>query len=120
MQILIVDDVKTDRELVGRVVTSAGHEPIYASDGTEAINLARAHQPAMIFLDVVMAGMNGFNTCRELKKAPDTAGIPVVLVTSKNADSDKFWGRKQGADEYVSKPFTPDTILALIKRFTQR
>ena len=110
MQILIVDDAQTDRELLARVVTGSGHQVISASDGKEAINLAKTHKPALIFLDVVMPAMDGFATCRALKKDPDTAAIPVVLVTTKGAESDKFWGKKQGADDHIAKPYDFDAL----------
>lgn len=117
--VLIVDDVKTDRELMGKVVTAAGHIPVYASDGDEALTVAKQANPALIFLDVVMGRMNGFNACRQLKHDPATAAIPVVLVTSKSTESDKFWGKKQGADDHVGKPFTPESLTAIIKRFVR-
>ena len=114
--ILIVDDVQTDRELIGRVVTSAGHQTAYASDGNEAIAKAKELHPALIFMDVVMPNLNGFNACRLLKQDPSLKAIPVVLVTSKGTESDVFWGKKQGADDHLAKPFTPDSLLAILKR----
>jgi twitching motility two-component system response regulator PilH len=117
--ILIVDDVQTDREIMGRIVVNAGHRPAYASDGAEAVAAARANRPALILLDVVMPKVNGFNACRELKKGADTANIPVVLVTSKSTDSDRFWGKKQGADDHIAKPFTAETLTAVIRRFVR-
>ena len=118
MQILIVDDVQTDRDLLTRTVIGSGHQVIAAADGKEAINLAKAHKPGLIFLDVVMPSMDGFATCRQLKKDPETASIPVVLVTTKSGDSDRFWGKKQGADDHIAKPWTKDTIEAVIRRFS--
>ena len=117
--ILIVDDAQTDRELLGKVVSGGGHVPAYATDGEQALSRAKETRPALIFLDVVMPGANGFQTCRKLKQDPDTKGIPVVLVTSKGAESDRFWGQKQGADEHVAKPFTPQTILDVLRRFVR-
>jgi twitching motility two-component system response regulator PilH len=117
--ILVVDDVQTDRELLGKVVQNSGHTVVYATDGDEAVEKAKKTKPALIFLDVVMARMNGFNACRKLKQDPETAKTPVVLVTSKNADSDRFWGQKQGADDHIAKPFTPDSIMAVIKRYVR-
>lgn len=117
MQILIVDDAQTDRDLLARVVIGSGHQVINASDGKEALNLAKAHKPGLIFLDVVMPNMDGFATCRALKKDPDTASIPVVLVTTKGGDSDKFWGKKQGADDHIAKPWTKDAIETVIRRY---
>lgn len=117
--ILVVDDVQTDRELVGKVVASAGHQTVYASDGQEAIAKAKALKPALIFMDVVMPVQDGFKTTRALKGDPETAKIPVVLVTSKGTESDKFWGKRQGADDHVAKPFTPDALLEIIRRYAR-
>lgn len=115
--ILVVDDAQTDRELLGRVVNSSGHRAILAQDGKEAIDLAKQHKPALIFLDVVMPMMDGFATCRKLRKDPDTSEIPIVLVTSKATESDMFWGKKQGATEHVGKPWSPTVIEEMIKRY---
>lgn len=117
--ILVVDDAQTDRELLARVVNNAGHRALLAADGKEAISLAKQHKPAMIFLDVVMPVMDGFATCRHLRKDPETAQIPVILVTSKATDSDVFWGKKQGASEHVGKPWTPSVIDEIIKRYAR-
>ena len=117
--ILIVDDVQTDRELIGMVVSKAGFHAVYAADGAEAIAKAKQLKPTMIFLDVVMPVQDGFKTCRDLKKDPDTAKIPVVLVTSKSGDSDKFWGQKQGAVDHISKPFSKDHLLGCIRMYAR-
>jgi twitching motility two-component system response regulator PilH len=114
--ILIIDDVKTDRDLLGKVVTTSGHHPEYAVDGQDGIVKARALKPALILLDVMMPNLNGFETCRKLKADPETASIPVVLVTSKGGESDKFWGQKQGANDHVVKPFTTKSLTAVISR----
>src|SRR5437763_677923 len=118
-KILIVDDVQTDREILGRVVAQSGHSPVYAADGEQGVAAAREVQPALILLDVVMPGQDGYKACRTLKNDPDTAKIPIVLVTSKGADSDKFWGKRQGADDIVTKPFLADTILNVIRRYVR-
>jgi CheY-like chemotaxis protein len=117
--ILIIDDVQTDRELLGSVVSTAGHHPLYAHDGREALTVAKEKRPALILLDVVMPVQDGFKTCRTLKSDPDTAKIPVVLVTSKNTDSDRFWGKKQGADDLIGKPYTPEAMLGIIRRYVR-
>jgi twitching motility two-component system response regulator PilH len=116
-KILIVDDVETDRLLLGGVVRKAGHDPLYASDGDVAVQQAKAVKPALVFMDVVMPKLNGFNACRMIKQDAETKQIPVVLVTSKGMDSDKFWGKKQGADEHMPKPFTPEQVMEVIRRF---
>ncbi len=115
--ILIVDDVSTDRELLNRAVSAMGHRTITAENGAQALIVAKANRPAMILLDVVMPQMDGFATCRALKKDPDTASIPIVLVTSKNNESDRFWGRKQGADDHIGKPWNKDAIEVVVRRY---
>lgn len=117
--VLIVDDVQTDRDLLGKVVAGAGHTVTFAADGDEVIAKAKESKPALILLDVVMQRMNGFNACRLLKQDPETKAIPVVLVTSKSTESDKFWGKKQGADDHIGKPFTPDSIVSVLKRYVR-
>jgi twitching motility two-component system response regulator PilH len=115
--VLVVDDVKTDRELMGRVVSAAGHRAEYAESGDEAVKKAKTLKPALILLDVVMPGTDGFAACRALHKDPDTSSIPVVLVTQKATEADQFWGKKQGCADYVTKPFTPEQMTQVIRRF---
>ena len=117
--ILVVDDVQTDRELLGKVVSKAGHQPIFAETGQEAIEKAKLVHPALIFMDVVMPTQDGFKTTRELKKDPVTSRIPIVLVTSKSTDIDRSWGKRQGADDHVSKPFESSTVVEIINRYTR-
>ncbi|HYU14439.1 MAG TPA: response regulator [Candidatus Acidoferrum sp.] len=119
MNILIVDDMQTDRQILGGIVLQTGHQPIYASDGTEVLSAVKASRPALILLDVVMAGQDGYKTCRSLKADPETARIPVVLVTSKSSESDKFWGRRQGAEDFVVKPYRAQTIVDTIHRYVR-
>ena len=115
--ILVVDDVQTDRDLIGKVVLSTGNHPEYASDGEEAVEKAKQVKPALILLDVVMPKQDGFATCRKLKKDAETGKTPVVLVTSKNTETDRFWAEKQGADGFIVKPFTPDDLVKIIRKF---
>ncbi|MFN0247063.1 MAG: PleD family two-component system response regulator [Kofleriaceae bacterium] len=115
--ILIVDDVPTDRELLTRAVANMGHRTLTAENGAQALLVAKANKPNLILLDVVMPQMDGFATCRALKKDADTTSIPVVLVTSKNNESDRFWGRKQGADDHVGKPWNKEAIELVIRRY---
>jgi twitching motility two-component system response regulator PilH len=115
--ILVVDDVQTDRELIGKVVSATGNHPEYAADGDEAVEKARTLHPALILLDVVMPKQDGFATCRSLKKDPETSGIPVVLVTQKSSETDRFWGEKQGAADFIAKPFSPDQMATVIRKF---
>ena len=115
--VLIVDDSQTDRELAAKVVKEAGHHVEFAADGEEGANKARTLKPALILLDVVMPRQDGFATCRKLKKDGETSAIPIVLITSKGTETDRFWGEKQGADGYVVKPYTPDDLSRAIRKF---
>lgn len=118
-KILVVDDVMTDREILGKVVTRMGHSPIFAADGVQAVSAARDVQPSLILLDVVMPEMDGFKVCRTLKADARTARIPIILVTSKGGASDRFWGRKQGAEDHITKPYTIEAMEAVIRRHTR-
>jgi CheY-like chemotaxis protein len=115
--ILIADDTASEAALMASVVQQLGHVAQTVSDGEACLNTAKSIKPALILLDVVMPKMDGFNTCRKLKKDPDLAQIPVIIVTSKNQESDKFWAERQGANRYIAKPFTPDGLAAAIKVF---
>jgi twitching motility two-component system response regulator PilH len=113
--ILIADDTPSEAALMASVVEKLGHEARTVPDGEALLSTARTLKPALILLDVVMPRLDGFNTCRKLKRDPELAATPVIMVTSKNQASDKFWAEKQGANRFVTKPFTPDTLADAIK-----
>lgn len=115
--VLIVDDVASVREVIGKVVSSLGHTPVYANDGGEAVEKARQVNPQLILMDVVMPNQDGFNTCRQIKSDEKLKEIPVVLVSSKSSESDKFWGQKQGANDMLAKPFTDDSLSAMVRKY---
>jgi len=115
--ILIADDTASEAALMANVVQQLGHVAQTVTDGEACLSTAKTLKPALILLDVVMPKMDGFNTCRKIKKDPDLAKIPVIMVTSKNQDSDKFWAERQGANRFISKPFTPDSLAEAIKAF---
>ena len=114
--ILVVDDSPTEQKLVAAALTARGYRVITANDGEEALEKAAKEQPQLVVLDVVMPKKNGFQVCRQLKAAPLTEKIKVLLLTSKSQESDKFWGMKQGADGYLTKPFAGDDLLASVTR----
>lgn len=116
-KILIVDDIRSDVQLMADTLRTAGYECIRASNGMEAIERARAGQPDLILLDIVMPGQDGFATCRQLKRDAATKHIPVVIVSSKNGESDRFWGQRQGASDYLTKPFSPSDLLAIVRKY---
>ncbi len=115
-KILIADDSPTEVRIFQRALASLGHTLLVAADGDEAERVVRAESPDLLVLDVVMPGKNGFALCRELKADPDHAEMPIIIVTSKDQDADQFWGRRQGADEYLVKPFEPPALVAACRR----
>jgi twitching motility two-component system response regulator PilH len=113
-RILIIDDNATETALMVNALTEAGHECFSATSGEAGELFAQNHLPDLILLDVVMPGRDGFQTCRSIKKHPATAQTPVILVTTKSGESDRFWGMKQGASGYLTKPFDKIALLKLI------
>ena len=110
-KVLCVDDVNADLTNIEKIVSAEGHFVSTAVNGKDALIKARAEKPSIIFLDVNMPEMDGFAAMRELKKDPETKAIPIVLVTGKNQKADKLWAQMQGANGFVSKPYTPEQIL---------
>lgn len=115
-KVLVVDDSKTDRVNLQKIVADAGIMVLTASTGDEGIRKAKAEKPDLIFLDIIMDEMDGFQTCRTLARDEDTRGIPIVMVSCKNQKADKVWAEAQGATAYITKPYTPDQILDQISR----
>ncbi len=117
-KVLIVDDIRSELQMMTDALRPAGYDCIRATNGVEAIERARTDQPDLILLDIVMPGQDGFATCRQLKKDSATKDIPIVLVSSKSGDSDRFWGQRQGASDYLTKPFTPADLLSMVRKYT--
>ena len=111
-KVMVVDDSPTDLKLMSEPFLAEGYDLITAKDGEEALRKAEAEQPDLIVLDVIMPKRNGFNVCRHIKNSIKLKDIKVILLTSKNQESDKFWGEKQGADAYMTKPFSGEDLLA--------
>lgn len=115
-KVLVADDSATQVALLQSAVSEAGHVSVVATNGDEALRLATSEKPALILLDVVMPNTDGFQVCRRLRKQPETANTPIVLVTSKGQETDKFWGIRQGANEYVVKPFETKALADIIRK----
>ena len=113
--ILIVEDTISELELMSHYLRESGYNVINAIGAKEALNKVIEQKPDVIVTDVVMPGMSGFELCRRLKAHPDTGKIPIVICSSKNQEIDRLWGMKQGADAYLTKPFTREQILRAIK-----
>jgi twitching motility two-component system response regulator PilH len=109
--ILIVDDSPTEVHVMQKALEKGGYRTAVAADGQEGIRLAREMHPDLIFMDIVMPGMNGFQATRALVNDPDTSRIPIVMVTSKNQETDRIWGLRQGAVDYMVKPVSPSELV---------
>lgn len=103
-QILIVDDSPTEIHVLSTFLNKLGHKVTTAENGEAGIAKARAEKPDLILMDVVMPGMNGFQATRQLSKDDETAGIPIIIVTTKDQETDRVWGLRQGAKDYLTKP----------------
>ena len=116
-KILIADDSLAELQLLQQTLQSTGHTIVTVMDGDAAEAKAKSEKFDLIILDVIMPKKNGFQVCREIKTNDSTKNIPVIMVTSKDQESDKFWGMKQGADEYLTKPFKPEDLLKTVKKY---
>ncbi|HEX4956177.1 MAG TPA: response regulator [Thermoanaerobaculia bacterium] len=114
--VLVVEDSPTEMSLILNTLGGSGFRLVTATNGEEAISKVGSERPSLVLLDVVLPGKNGFQVCRELKMSPENRHLKVILLTSKNQESDRFWGLKQGADDYVVKPFEGGALLATMKR----
>jgi twitching motility two-component system response regulator PilH len=113
-RILIVDDSPTERHVLNEMLTKAGYMVFACDNGDDAIAKAKQIMPDLILMDVVMPGLNGFQATRAISRDLDTKDIPIVLCTSKSKETDKIWGMRQGARDYVVKPVDRDELLAKI------
>ena len=114
-KVLIVDDSNTDRVNLVNIIENAGMSAISAASGSEALVKARKDKPDLIFLDIVIDEMDGYQTCRSLTNDDETNSIPVIMVSSKKQRADKIWAKQQGAKSYIEKPYTAEQILDEIK-----
>lgn len=114
--IMIVEDSPTDRKIAESVCSENGYMIITVTEGDKVLATAIEKQPDLILLDVILPNKNGFQVCRQLKTNNETKDIKVVIVSSKDQASDKFWGMKQGADDYITKPYSEDDLLAAIRK----
>ncbi len=116
-KVLIVDDSPAQVKLMQGLLETEGYQPVGINDPRRVEEAIAAERPSLILLDVIMPERNGFQICRELKSNAEYSAIPVIMVTSKDSVSDKYWGQQQGADGYVTKPFTRDEVLRAVRRF---
>ena len=113
-RILIVDDSPSQLMGMKRIVEKLGHEALTAEDGAAGVEAAKANKPDLILMDVVMPNLNGFQATRAISKEATTSHIPIVLVTTKDQETDKVWGMRQGAKAYITKPFNENQLIEII------
>ena len=115
--ILVVDDSPTDRQQLTDILSKGGYNVSTAASAEEGIAKVKAAKPDLVLMDVVMPGQNGYQATRELSKDDATKSIPVILCTSKNQETDKVWGMRQGARDYIVKPVDADELVTKIHAF---
>lgn len=116
-RILIVDDEADLVETIKLRLETGGYEVITALDGAEGLAKAKGDKPSLILLDIMMPKLNGYQVCRELKSDAACKDIPVVMLTAKTQQTDKFWGREVGASDYITKPFEFSALLNIIEKY---
>ena len=113
-KILIVDDSATERYFLSDILVKNGFSVSTAENGEEALLKIKADKPHLILMDVVMPGQNGFQVTRAISRDPDTQDVPIIMCTSKGQETDRIWGLRQGARDYIVKPVDPQELLAKI------
>ena len=116
-KVMVVDDAYSELQVMETILRSVGHDVLTYLDGEQLEEKIVKERPDVVLLDIVMPKRNGFEVLRSLRKDERTKQTRVVVVSSKNQESDRVWGLRQGADEYLSKPFTPEQLIAVVRRF---
>jgi DNA-binding response OmpR family regulator len=119
-KILVVDDEPDALELIEANLKSAGYEAISASNGQEALAKARVSQPALVILDVMLPEVDGLEVCKILRHDPKTASLPIIMLTARTAEIDRILGLELGADDYITKPFSPRELVLRVKNLLKR
>ncbi len=114
--ILIADDSPTEIYVLKKMLEKHNHQIIIAEDGEQALEAAHNEKPSLILMDVVMPKLNGFQATRRLSRESETQDIPVIIVSSKNQETDKLWGLRQGAKGYLGKPVTEEQLISEINK----
>ena len=115
--VLLVDDSPTEMKLMRQALAGKGYNLVTAVDGEEALSKALQLKPDLVLLDIILPKKNGFQVCRQLKTTPETSSVKVILVSSKSQDTDRFWGLKQGADDYLTKPFSEEDLMTAVHKY---
>ena len=115
-KVLVVDDSRTVRNFLQKMLRQGGFDTLEAADGQTGVTLALTHQPDLIIMDVVMPGMNGFQATRKLRRAPETRGIPIIIMSGNQEAIDNFWATKIGANDFMMKPFNRKEIFRRLEK----
>lgn len=114
--VLVVEDSKTQREMISNLLRGSGLSVSVACDGVEALEQIEGNCPDLVVLDIIMPRMNGYEVCRKLRSDSKTQKVAVVMCSAKKEEFDRYWGIKQGADAYIAKPFEPHELIGTIKQ----
>ncbi len=120
ISVLVVEDDPDIAELLARSLEKAGYVPARASSGREALNMVRAAMPDLIVLDLMLPEVDGLEVCRLLRASEKTASVPIIMLTARNEESDRIVGLEMGADDYLSKPFSPKELVARVRALLRR
>ena len=118
-KVMVVDDAYSELALMESILRNAGHQVVSLINGDALEDKVTSERPDVLLLDIVLPKRNGFELLRALKRNEQTKTTPIVLVSSKNQESDKAWGKRQGADDYLTKPFTSDQLVTMVGRFVR-
>jgi twitching motility two-component system response regulator PilH len=113
-KVMVVDDSPTERHVLGDILGKKGFQVVYALNGEQAVENSKTELPDLILMDVVMPGMNGFQATKAITRDPLTQHIPVIICTTKGQETDKIWGLRQGAKDYITKPISHTELLTKI------
>jgi twitching motility two-component system response regulator PilH len=118
-KILIVDDSSTEVHVFTRMLENHRHQVLIAENGAQGLEVAKRERPDLILMDIVMPEMDGFRATRLLNKAPETAHIPVIMISTKSQETDKIWAKRQGAQDYIIKPIEEQELIKKITPYLQ-
>lgn len=113
-KVMVVDDSATERHVLGDLLGKQGFQVVYADSGEQAVANSKTELPDLILMDVVMPGLNGFQATRAITHDDATKHIPIIICTTKGQETDKLWGLRQGAKDYITKPISADELLGKI------
>lgn len=115
-KVMVVDDSATERHVLGAILGKKGYQVVFAVNGEQAVENSKLELPDLILMDVVMPGLNGFQATKVITRDPATQHIPIIICTTKGQETDKIWGIRQGAKDYITKPISPAELLEKIAK----